>query len=101
MTYSLDFRERALSYVRDGHSQADCCRVFKIDPKTLYNWLRRQDLACKPSGPRRRKLDRAALAAHVRDYPDAYLHERASYFKVHASSISRMLRKLNIRKKNS
>ena len=101
MTYSLDFRERAVAYVRDGNSQVECCRVFKISRKTLYSWLQRKDLRAQPSGPRRRKLDRAVVKAHVRDFPDAYLHERAAHFGVHVSSMSRMLRKLNIRKKNS
>lgn len=101
MTYSLDFRQRAVAYVEDGNSQAACCRVFKIDRKTLYSWLRRDDLRPKASGMRRGKIDKAALAAHVRDFPDAYIHERAVHFGVHESNISRMLRKLGIRKKNS
>lgn len=100
MTYSLDFRERAVAYVRDGGSQAACCRTFKIDRKTLYHWLHADDLRPKASSIRHRKLDKAALAADVRDYPDAFLRERAARFGVHVSSISRALRQLNIRKKN-
>ena len=100
MTYSLDFRERAVGYVRDGNSQAACCRIFKIDRKTLYHWLRCPDLRPRASGPRQRKLDKAALAADVRAHPDAYLRERAQRFGVHVSNISRALRQLDIRKKN-
>lgn len=100
MTYSLDFRERAVAYVRGGGSQAACCRAFKIDRKTLYHWLHADDLCPKRHGPRRRKLDKAALARDVQAYPDAYLRERAQRFGVHASNISRALRQLNIRKKN-
>jgi len=100
MTYSVDFRERAVAYVRDGGSQAACCRAFKIDRKTLYHWLRCDDLRLKACGPRHRKLDKAALAADVRDHPDAFLRERAARFGVHASNISRALRQLEIRKKN-
>ena len=37
--------------------------------------------------PRRRKLDREALRAHVRDQPDALLRERVVHFGVHLSVI--------------
>lgn len=100
MTYSLDFRERAVSYVRDGGSQAACCRAFKIDRKTLYHWLRSSDLNPKPHGSRHRKLDMIALAADVRMYPDAYLRERAERFGVSHQSIWVALRRLDVRKKN-
>lgn len=100
MTYSLDFRRCAVAYVRDGGSQAACCRAFKIDRKTLYHWFHADDLRPKASGPRHRKLDKAALAADVRDHPDAFLRERAARFGVHVSNISRALRQLEIRKKN-
>lgn len=100
MAYSIDMRERAVSYVREGGLRSEACRLFQIDRKTLYHWLRVEDLRPKAHGPRRRKLDKSSLAAHVRDYPDAYLHERAAHFGVHISSISRALRALDIRKKN-
>jgi hypothetical protein len=32
-------------------------------------------------------LDKAALAAHVRDFPDALLKERAAHFGVHINAI--------------
>ena len=100
MTYSLDLRERAVSFVRSGGSQADATRAFGVDRKTLYHWLRRQELSAKRCGPRRRKLDKVALAAHVRDYPDALLRERAEYFGVHVNAIWVALRILDMRKKN-
>lgn len=100
MTYSVDMRERAVTYVRDGGLRSEACRLFKIDRKTLYHWLRVEDLRPKAHGPRHRKLDKVALAAHAQQHPDAYLYERAAHFGVHASSISRALRALDIRKKN-
>lgn len=100
MTYSLDMRERAVSYVRDGGSQAECCRLYKIDPKTLYNWLRRDDLRpCKPVR-RKRTLDEAALRADVRDNPDDFLRERAVRFGVTPQAIWYALRRLKVVKKN-
>lgn len=100
MTYSLDLRERAVGYVRQGGGKSDAARLFGVTRQTLYHWLRSDDLQPKPHGPRKRKLDKAALAAHVRDFPDALLRERATHFGVHVNAIWVALRQLNIGKKN-
>ena len=100
MTYSLDLRERAVSYVRSGGSQAEAGQIFGVTTRTLYSWLRREDLSPKRCGPRRRKLDKAALAAHVRDYPDALLRERAAVFGVSSVAIFKALHRMQMTKKN-
>jgi putative transposase len=100
MTYSIDLRERAVSYVRSGGSQADASQVFGITARTLYGWMRRKDLSPKRCGPRRRKLDKAALAAHVQAYPDALLRERAAVFGVSSVAIFKALRRMQMTKKN-
>lgn len=100
MTYSIDLRERAVAYVRSGGSQAEASRVFKVTSRSIYNWLKRAELAPKPHGSRQRKLDQQALAAHVRDFPDALLRERAAHFNVSVPSLWAALRKMNIVKKN-
>lgn len=100
MTYSLDLRERAISFVKQGGSKAEAARVFGVNRQTLYNWFGAKDLAPKGCGPRRRKIDKAALAAHVRAHPDAILRERAAHFGVHTNAIWVALRQMDIRKKN-
>jgi transposase len=100
MTYSIDLRQRAVAYVRGGGSQAQASRLFKVTSRSLYSWLKRDDLSPKPHGSRHRKLDKAALAAHVRDHPDALLRERAVHFNVSVPSLWAALRKMNIVKKN-
>jgi putative transposase len=100
MTYSLDMRERAICFVRSGGSQAEASRIFGVTTRTLRYWLARNDLAPKVCGPRRRKLDKVALAAHVRAQPDALLRERAAEFGVSSVAIFKALRQLGIRKKN-
>lgn len=100
MTYSIDLRERAVRYVNEGGSKTEAARLFKIDPKTLYNWLRAKDLSPKRHGKRTRKLNKQALAAHIRDYPDAYLRERAATFGVSHQAIWHALKQLKVVKKN-
>ena len=100
MSYSIDFRERAVGYVRDGGSRSACCSLFKIDRKTLYHWLKAEDLRPKRPTSRHRKLDMSALSADVRDYPDAFLHERAARFNVTPQAIWYALRRRNVCKKN-
>ncbi len=100
MTYSVDLRERAIGFVKQGGNKADAARIFGINRQTLYNWLSAPDIQPKRCGPRSRKLDKVALAAHVRDYPDALLRERAEHFGVHVNAIWVALRTLDMRKKN-
>jgi len=100
MTYSLDYRQRAVAHVKEGSTSAEACRLFKIDPKTLYNWLKAKSLHPNPVKTRTRKIDKQALIAHVRDYPDALQRERAKIFGVDASAICRSLQNLKIVKKN-
>lgn len=100
MTYSLDLRERAVSYVRSGGSQWEASQIFGVTTRTLYGWLHRDDLSPKRCGPRRRKLDKVALAAHVQAHPDALLRERAAAFGVSGVAIFKALRQMQVTKKN-
>lgn len=47
MTYSIDLRERAVSFVHTGGSQAEASQLFKVSTRTLYNWLQSKDLTPK------------------------------------------------------
>jgi transposase len=101
MAYSIDMRDRAVVAVKQGHSRQAVCDMLGIVCKTLYNWLRAEDLEPCYRKSRRHKLDKAALAAHVRDFPDSLLRERAAYFGVRYQSIWVALQKLGITKKNN
>ena len=100
MSYSVDLRERVVSYVRNGGSATEAARLFEVGRTTLYRWLGSPDLRPKPAKERRRKLDKMALAAHVRDFPDALLRDRAAHFGVAINAIWVALKKLSITKKN-
>ncbi|MBU6208122.1 MAG: transposase [Alphaproteobacteria bacterium] len=100
MTYSVDLRKRAIGFVNQGGSKAEAARVFGINRQTLYHWLCAKDIRPKRCGPRRRKLDKAALLSHVQAHPDALLRERAAHFGVHVNAIWMAMRQLDMRKKN-
>src|SRR5665213_2028008 len=100
MSYSVDLRERVVEYVSKGGSKAEAARIFVIGRDTIYRWLSADDLSPRPAKTRKRKLDKAALAAHVRDYPDWVLRERAAHFGVRINSIWSALQTLRISKKN-
>jgi transposase len=101
MTYSIDLRERAVEYVQRGGLRTEASRIFGIDRKTLYKWLKMEDL--RPKGRSRfqkRKLDKEALLADVKAYPDKLLRERAVHFGVHINAIWVALKALGVSKKN-
>jgi transposase len=101
MTYSIDLRERAVKYVREGGKRARACEIYGISPKTLYNWLKMPSLVFERK--RRgftRKLDKEALAAHIRTYPDALLRERASHFGVRINAVWVAMKAMGYSKKN-
>lgn len=101
MRYSIDLRQRVVSYVRSGGSQTEACEIFKVSRKTVYRWLcKGDDLHDAPRKRYAGKLDMAALAAHVRDKPEMLLRERAVHFGVTPHAIWYALKRQNITKKN-
>jgi len=101
MTYSLDLRYRVISFIKEGGSKSEAIRTFKLSRDTIYRWLNAKDLTPKKHGPRNRKIDKKALLAHVDEYPDMFLRERALIFEVDPSAISYALKKLGYRKKKN
>ena len=100
MTYSIDFRRRVLSIrKKEGLTLEQTSQRFGVGRASLCRWLKR--LEPDQSGPRKRKIDPAALARDVRQYPDAYRHERAARFGVAPNAIFQALRKLGVTYKKS
>lgn len=100
MTYSLDFRKKVVGFVRGGGKQAEAARRFEVSLWCVRDWLGRQELQPRQKGvPRRRKLDKAALKARVRDRPDATLQEHAAHFGVDRSCVGKALKRMGITRK--
>lgn len=101
MTYPVSFRRKVLAHIEEGMGKREAARLFKISPNTLYLWLNSTDLRPRNDAPRRRKIDKEALRAHVEAHPDLYLRERAAHFGVTATAIRKAMHKLGYRKKKS
>ncbi len=102
MTYQLPHRIAVLSFIKNGGSKAEASRIFNVSRAAIYRWLKLNDLAPKTSPKtRHRKIDKAALKAHIKEHPDMFLRERAAYFGVAISSMSLALSKIKIRKKKN
>lgn len=102
--YSLDLRERVLSYIESGHTQKAASEVFKLSRQTIYNWLclksETGDVRMRRSGLRSSpKIEATALRQAVDLYPDSYLWELATRFKVTPSGIYRALQRHKITRK--
>ena len=100
MTYSIDFRKRAITFVKEGHTRAETCRLFGINPTTLYKWekmLENQgNLVDKTRQRPPRKLPKDELLTYVEQHPDAYLREIADHFSCTINAVWKALRKHGI-----
>ncbi|WP_063654101.1 IS630 transposase-related protein [Candidatus Arsenophonus triatominarum] len=101
MSYTIDFRRKVISVRKaEGLTIRETAKQFRIGKASLVRWLKRPEP--KNSTPRKRKLDKNALAKDVEQYPDAYQKERAERFGVCKKTIWQSLKKLGLTyKKNS
>jgi transposase-like protein len=53
MVYSEDFRKKVMEHIDAYESQAQVARMFNINSRTLYNWMkqRRETGSLKPGKP--------------------------------------------------
>jgi hypothetical protein len=75
-------------------------RLFKVSRWCVYNGLKRAGLAAEVRGRRKPyRLAAEVLLAHVKAYPDAYLHERATALGVSCYAVWYGLRRLGLTRK--
>ena len=105
MAYSLDYRKRVIEYRQEGNSLRNTSKIFKVAVPTIREWERKlreeNTLAKKPLNRTFRKLDPEKLRQHVKDYPDAYLRERAEYFGVGVTTVADACKRLGITHKKN
>ena len=96
MTYSLDFRRKALSVrEQEGLTIAEVATRFGVGSASVVRWLKKVEPQRTRNKPAT-KIDMAALAQNVRDNPDAYQYERAQRLGVSQKGIGHALRRLGV-----
>lgn len=100
MTYSIDFRKRVIAFVHEGHTRAETCRLFGINPTTLRKWenmLETQgNLVDKTRQCPPRKLPKDELLTYIEQNPDAYLREIADHFSCSINAVWKALKKYGV-----
>ena len=102
MSYSIDFRRQVLAIrAKEGLSLQAVSERFSVSKQSVYNWTKRLDPQTSRNKPST-KIDIAALAADVKQYPDSYQFERALRLNVSTRCIGYALKRLGVSyKKNS
>jgi transposase len=106
MAYSEDYRRRTIEYYREGHTQAEVLKIFKVHPSTIRDWEARMEAgtlkATYPKTRKARKLPPEKLSQYIAEHPDAFLSEIGEHFGCSAEAVRKALKKLDITyKKNS
>jgi hypothetical protein len=76
MSYSIDFKKRAVAYKQEGHTFKQLREVLGIPSETYYDWKEKLEngyYQTKTKQQRRRKIDKEALKQAVAEKPAAFL----------------------------
>ena len=100
MAYTTDYRQAAIEFKQSGHTFAELKEVFKITPRTYYQWVELLEttgsLQYRNASQRQGKIDLEKLKQAVEEKPDAYLRELAVKFGVSTTAIHKRLEKHKI-----
>lgn len=103
MAYSIDFRERAIEYMDEGHTGKELYESFKIFPSNIDRWRKlfekTNSLDPKYKKTRKRKIDLANLEQAIERKPDITLPELAKMFGCTKQAIHAALKKIKITRK--
>lgn len=103
MSYSVDLRERVITFIEEGGSKVDAARIFDLSRDTIYSWLAKKAKrgTLKDDPPKRgwKKINPEALIAYVNQNPDLTLAEYARHFEASAPSVCLAFKRLKITRK--
>ena len=101
MTYSLDFRKKALLIKeKENLTFEQTAERFGIGIASLVRWSNRLEPKLTRNKPAT-KIDMDALAKDVEMYPNAYQYERAQRFNVSQRGICDALKRLKANKRKT
>ena len=99
--YNIDFRRLVLDFKNKHHlTFEETSERFGISIRSLFRWEKSiEPCSSRPRDPS--KIQNQTLLDDIKNYPDAYLKERAQRLGVSISGIHDAMKRLNItRKKN-
>jgi transposase len=103
MSYSLDLRERVLSYLSGGGKKSEASKIFGVSRDSIYRWEQLKKIKGRPidDPPKRsfKKLDPEILKAYVKAHPDEMLKTYAQHFNVDPMAIFKAFKRLKITRK--
>lgn len=87
MTYSMDLRERVVSYINSGGQQTVAAKIFSVSLRTIHKWMHSYratgeiKLLPRGGGPRS-KVDEEKFKEYVKTNPDKTLEEIGAQFGI-------------------
>lgn len=102
MSYSLDLRERVISYIGEGGKKSTASKLFKISRSTIDEWLLRKKVRGHLNPDeyyRPGKIDSKKLINYVKIHSDVLQKECAKKFNVTQTGISKAFKRLKITQK--
>jgi putative transposase len=100
--YSLDLRQKVISFIVQGGSKRAAAKVFNVGEDTIYRWLRRNksgDLAPRKRTDFPTKVPLETLRKYVEENPDHTLKEIGLAVKLSGSKVWKHLKKLKLTRK--
>jgi transposase len=95
MAYSADYRKVAIDFKQGGHTFQELKDVFKITPRTYYQWVEILETSgsvkVEIKRTRKRKIDPDALKKAIEEKPDAYLRELSEMFNCSTVAVYKRL----------
>ena len=73
MSYSLDLRQKVITYLENGGYITKVAKIFGIGRTTIYRWLKHYNREPTKVERGQKKLDRKALEKYVHETPDPNL----------------------------
>jgi transposase len=100
MAYSMDLRSRVTDFIKEGHTQEETSKIFKVGTTTIKGWLK---LLSETGSLEKRPLDRSPskyesekLNAYVEENPNALLKDIAAHFGGSISGANHALKREKI-----
>jgi transposase len=101
-TYSIDLREKVLSYTKKGGGKREASKLFEIGEATIYRWIKLSEegsLSPKKRTAFYQKVDSNMLREYVGENPDHTLKQISGALNLGATTVFDWLKRMKITRK--